>query len=372
MKIAMIGPTFPFRGGIVHHTTLLYKELIKHNELLFISFKRQYPKVLFPGKSDQDPSRDPLKPEKVFYEIDSLNPLTLENTIKMIKAFAPEKCIFPWWVSFWGPHFWYIATRVKKLTNCEIIVICHNVMEHEPNRLKNFVSKLFLSKADRLITHSKSDSFRLKDLLGKKRIVTAFHPTYAPLCHEKYFPKKKAQDRLMCPGSNVLLFFGFVRPYKGLSILLSALNIICESQTIHLLVVGEFWTDKQKYLAKIDQLGIKNQVSIFDRYIPNENIHIFFSAADLVVQPYLSASGSGVCQLAYGFDCPVIATKMGSLTEVVEHGVNGQLVTPGNVKELADAIIQSLEPETLDYLTQNAMKTKNLFSWNKFVNNIID
>jgi len=368
MKIVLIGPTFPFRGGILHHTTLLYKELIKHHEVLFISFKRQYPKLLFPGKSDRDPSKNPLKPEKVFYEIDSLNPLTLESTIKMIKAFAPEKCIFPWWVSFWGPHFWYIAARIKRLTHCEIIAICHNVLEHEPNGLKNFISKFFLLKADRLVTHSSSDSLKLKNLLGKKNIMTAFHPTYAPLPHVKEENSVRLKRR---PG-NIILFFGFVRPYKGLHVLLSALKIIIKKQNVHLLVVGKFWADKQKYLEQIDQLGIREQVTIFDQYIPNENIHLFFSAADLVVQPYLSASGSGVCQLAYGFGCPVIATKMGSLTEVITDGVNGQLVSSGNIRELADAIIKSLEPYMLNYLTENAMKTKTFFSWEKFVKNIVD
>ena len=370
MKVALIGPTYPFRGGIAHHTTLLYETISKNHETLFISFTRQYPDFLFPGKSDKDPSHSPYKTEKVIYLIDSINPFTWEKAVKKIRTFNPDKIIFPWWVAYFAPLFWYITNRLKKSIKCEIVIICHNVLEHDSGMLSKFISKLFLPKGDRLITHSISDSIKIRQITGaNKNVMTLFHPTYAPLCDIK-ISREKARDQLGLSG-NLLLFFGFIRPYKGLSVLLSAMKYIIEKKPVHLIIAGEFWHDKKKYLAKINKMGLSNYITIIDEYIPNENMDLFFSAVDLVVQPYLTASGSGVCQMAYGFGCPVIATSVGNLSEIIEDGINGRIVAPDNIKELSEAILESLEPEILHKLTQNAKIGKNKFLWDDLVKNIM-
>ena len=166
MKITLIGPTYPFRGGLSHHTTLLCRSLRETHNVKFISFKRQYPKLLFPGKSDLDSSKRPLKVADVDYIIDSLNPLTWIDTGRTIRDFKPDKIVIPWWVAFWAPHFWSIITLVKRHLGSEVVFVCHNVFEHEPNFLKKITTKAVLSKADRIITHSKEETLKLKNLLG--------------------------------------------------------------------------------------------------------------------------------------------------------------------------------------------------------------
>ena len=162
---------------------------------------------------------------------------------------------------------------------------------------------------------------------------------------------------------DVLLFFGFVREYKGLGVLLDALPMIIREKAVTLLVVGEFWKSKKKYLEQIDRHGLRPHVRIIDEYIPNEKLGVFFCGADLVVQPYISASGSGICQIAFGFNRPVIATNVGSLTEVIENGVNGRTVDPEDTQGLALAVLESLEPATLGKLSRNAKDTKKKYSW---------
>ncbi|NIM06086.1 MAG: glycosyltransferase [Armatimonadetes bacterium] len=364
MKIALVGPTYPFRGGISHYTTLLCRTLRQKHEVKFISFKRQYPKLLFPGKTDRDESAEPVKVEDVDYLIDSLNPFTWRAAAEAIREFAPDEVVFPWWVSFWAPQFWAILRLLGGKARPKVVFICHNVVEHESSSLKKMATRAVLSKADLLITHSREESARAKRLLGEGvKIVTAFHPTYAQVSGKRY-DKEEAKARLELSG-DVLLFFGFVREYKGLRVLLEAMPEVLKQKEVTLLVVGEFWKDKSRYMEQISRHGMGAQVKIFDAYVPNEEVGLYFAAADLVVQPYLSASGSGVCQIAYGFDRPVIATNVGSLPEVIQDGENGRIVEPGSVHSLAKAVTESLEPETLRRLTENAVRTKERFSWER-------
>ena len=370
MKICLIGPTYPYRGGIAHYTTLLCRALRRSHDVKFISFKRQYPRILFPGQSDKDTSREPLMIDNVDYLLDSMNPLTWIEVFKSINAYKPDKIIIPWWVAFWAPQFWTIVSLVKHNVESEVVFICHNVIEHESHRLKKLATKAFLSKADRIITHSQEDTLRLKDLLGNGvNAITAFHPTYTDLSNRRY-TKEQARDNLGLTG-NVLLFFGFVRQYKGLDVLLDAMPIMMKEKNITLLIVGEFWSDKQSYLDQIGRNGTSANVRIVDKYVPNEEIGIYFAASDLVVQPYISASGSGICQIAYGFDRPVVATNVGSLSEVVRDGVNGRLVEPGNPPKLARVILESLESDTLSNFNINAKSTKEAFSWERVAKIII-
>jgi len=365
MRVALIGPTHPFRGGISHHTTLLAQEISKKHTLKFVSFSRQYPKILFPGKSDKDPSLKPLTVEDVDYVIDSINPLTLLRAGRILRRFNPDIVIFPWWVTFWAIHFWFIARYLKKYTHTKIIFLCHNVVEHEANFLKVLATKLVLRQAGQIFTQSATETEKLKVLFGEDLAVkTAFHPTYAEL-KKNHISRQQAFEQLGISG-RVLLFFGFVRPYKGLDVLLKAMPSILSEQQVTLLVVGEFWKDRNKYVQLIDELHIESSVKVFDQYIPNEQISLFFAAADLVVQPYKSVTGSGVCQLAYGLNTPVIATNIGSLNEVVDDGVNGRLIVPDNPEALAQAVLESLQPEVLVSLTENAKSSKEKYSWERF------
>jgi len=366
MRISLVGPTHPYRGGIAHHTTLLYEALKKKHDVQFISYKRQYPALLFPGKSDKDPSAATLHASGVEFLVDSINPLTWIKTARTIARFKPDLLVLPWWVAFWAPLYLTLAVWTRLTSSTRIIYLCHNVMEHEPSFLKRLITRLTLSRGDRIITQSRQETDKAKVLLGEDfPVTTGFHPTYASLAGETMDRARAAQD-LNLTG-NILLFFGFVRPYKGLDVLLDAMPSILAAREVTLMVVGEFWKDKGKYIEQIDGLGITENVRLVDEYVPNESLPRYFSAADVVVQPYHSASGSGVSQLAYGFGRPVVATEVGNLAEVIEDGVNGMLVPPSDTEALSNAIIASLEETALNRLSVNAQKTKDRFSWDRFV-----
>ena len=372
MKICMIGPSYPFRGGISHHTTLLYRYLrMMNNKVTFFAFKRQYPGFLFPGKTDIDPSNSPLNEPDIKRVLDYLNPVTwMKTAIKIIQK-QPEILIVPWWVVFWAPLIFTIALPVKLFSRTKIVFLCHNVIEHEPAFWKRILTKIVFLFGDLFITHSEKETLTLKKLSGQKtEIKTLFHPTYKDLSITRV-EKKKAKKNLGISGKTIL-FFGFVRKYKGLDILLKAMPQILIKEKVTLMVAGEFWKDKQQYIKIIDRLGISDAVKIIDEYIPNEKINLFFAAADLVVQPYRSASGSGVCQLAYGLGVPVIATDVGSLNEVIDDFKNGRIIEPGNHFALASAIVESFHPETLIKYSKNAGATAKIFSWDIYIKSILD
>jgi glycosyltransferase involved in cell wall biosynthesis len=370
MNICLIGPSYPFRGGISHYTTLLCRHLRASHEVQFFSFKRQYPARLFPGKTDLDPSRDPIQEGHTQRILDSMNPLTWVQVARKIIKSQPDLLIIPWWVSFWAPQFGTIALLAKLFSRAEVVFLCHNVIEHESGFIKKLATKLTFLFADGFITHSKDETRKLQQLLGENtKVTTAFHPTYADLASSS-ISKNSAKRRLGLSGA-VLLFFGFVRDYKGLKTLLNALPDVMKEKDVTVLVVGEFWKDKAIYLDMIEELGISHAVVIIDKYVPNEELSKYFEAADLVVQPYLSVSGSGVCQLAYGFGRPVIATNVGSLSEVIEDRVNGRIVPPQDPKALAEAIVETLQPDTLKSYTINSARTRDEFSWKAFIDLIV-
>lgn len=365
MRIALVGPTYPYRGGIAHHTTLLSEALRKDHDVLFVSFTRQYPKFLFPGKTDKDPSAAGLAPAEVEYLLDSVNPWTWATTAKRIARFRPDLLVLPWWVAFWTPQFLTLSVLVRLLCGAKTALLCHNVVEHEAGAWKKIATRIILSRADRIVTQSSLETERVRELVGRNApVVTGFHPTYAPLGGAP-MDRNEARASLGVEKDKALLFFGFVRQYKGLDVLLEAMPDVLAEHDVELLVVGEFWKDKASYLEQIEELGIAGHVRIVDDYVPNEKISGYFAAADLVVQPYRSATGSGISQLAFGLRRPVVATKVGNLEEVVEDGVSGRLVAPGDAKALANALNASLEDAALKELTKNAALVSERFSWER-------
>jgi glycosyltransferase involved in cell wall biosynthesis len=362
VRLVLIGPTYPFRGGIAHHTTFLCKALRKKHHVKLISYKRQFPKIIFPGKSDIDQSKRPIEIDGVERIIDSINPLTWKKALNNIKKYKPDQVVLPWWVAFWAFLNLYISIMVKKYCNSEIVIICHNVDEHESNFIKKYLAKMNFAVADRIITQNQHDSNALKKILrNQQKIVTAYHPTYLHV-GPKWYDKEEAKKRLGIKGS-AILFFGFVRRYKGLDILIDSMPEVIEKRDALLLVVGEFWDNKRKYIKKIRYYGIENQVMVIDKYIPNEDVGLYFGACDLVVLPYLSGSGSGICQLAFGFERPVIASRVGGLAEAVNDGHNGRISNPGDAKDLAKAIIECLEPGVIEKLSRNVIKEKEVKTW---------
>jgi glycosyltransferase involved in cell wall biosynthesis len=365
MKICLLGPSHPFRGGISHHTTLLYRHLRKRHETIFFSFKRQYPKWLFPGNTDIDPSRNQLRAEGVQYSLDSMNPLSwLLSALKIIKS-KPDLLLIPWWVSYWAPQFFTISRLVKLFTKTRILFLCHNVVEHESKWIDKALTRIVLRKGDFYIVHSAEDKQNLLSIFPKAKVIKSFHPTYNFFNYGDFDPNRVRREYGI--EGKIVLFFGFVREYKGLNYLIKAFPDVLSKVDVTLFIVGEFWKNKNKYLDLINNLGIEDKVIIVDEYIPNEEVGFYFSAADLVVQPYVSATGSGIIQIAFGFNKPVIVTNVGSLSEVVENGRTGYLVPPESSQDLAEAIIKFFLDGHLEEFSNNVRKEKYKFSWDRMV-----
>ncbi len=371
MRICVVGPTYPFRGGIAHYTTLLVRYLREagHTAPLF-SFTRQYPRWLFPGKSDRDPSATPLRVD-CEYILDPSNPLTWWQLYRRVRAEHPDVLLLQWWVPYWTPCLTTIAYLIKRNTPIKLVFICHNVVPHEGGGvLDRRFALTVLRHGDALIVHSEQDRYRLLALLPQAHVVKAHHPTYADLADQSSTsPAHVRRDLGLAAETPLLLFFGFVRPYKGLEYLIQALRLIREQMDVHLLVVGEFWTAPEFYEHYATEFGVSDVMTIINRYVPNEELRPYFDAADVVVLPYVSATQSGVAQLAFGFGKPVITTRVGGLYEIVEDGVNGLIVPPQDEQALAAAVVRYFAEGLAGPMTANVRRAgaTQAFSWHQMV-----
>ncbi len=366
MRYAIVGPTYPYRGGIAHYTTLLAEELRRQHDVLLISFSRQYPAWLFPGKSDKDPSERPLRTEAE-YLLDGLNPLTWWRTLRRLRAWQPEVVVMQWWVPFWAPAWAVLARGIQRLPGKpRLLFVCHNVLPHEEGRLRPILpglARLALGPADGFVVHSHADGEILREILPQAVYQVSPHPTYAPLgaVTAAEFPFVVPDDRPL------LLFAGFVRPYKGLDILLDALPMVLAQRPVHLLVAGEFWQGSANYQAQIARLGLDNVVTLVDKYLPNEVLAACVDRADVVVLPYRSATQSGIIQLAFGLGTPVITTNVGGLAEVVHHGKTGLVVPPEDSHALAAAINRFFAENMREPMEKAIGKENGRFAWDGLV-----
>jgi glycosyltransferase involved in cell wall biosynthesis len=362
-RFCLIGPTFPYRGGIAHYTTLLARHLAADHETLFISFSRQYPGWLFPGRSDRDPSQEPLR-APAEYLLDPLNPLSWRRCLQRMAQWAPDVVVIPWWVPFWAPAWAAIGYGVKRLkSRPTLIFICHNVLPHEGKAWDRLALRLALRSGDAFIVHSRSDAGELVRHFPSARVRVAPHPTYAALGEAQ-----AAETGLNLPGDRpLLLFCGFVRPYKGLDILLEAMPRILEDRPVHLLVAGEFWQGATGYEQQIGRLGIGHAVTLVDRYLANEELSAMLARADVVVLPYKKATQSGVAQLAFGQHKPVITTAVGGLAEAVEDGRTGLVVPPEDPVALAAAVKHFFDEDLGPQFEANIIEDRGRFSWDRLI-----
>lgn len=373
MKIALVGPTHPFRGGISHYTTLLYQHLkAKHPDTRFYAFRRQYPQWLFPGRSDRDPSEASLTAEGADLCLDGLNPLTFARLGLRLRRQRPDLLILPWWVVFWAPHYLsLLASAGAKAT----LFLVHNVHEHEDHPLKRHLTRLVLTRGDRFLVHTREDEARLRAMLPQAPITRAFHPTYEAISPAGEREAARAALTTLDPevGSEtpLILFFGFVRPYKGLEDLVEALS---EAETpARLWVVGELWQGGRAELdAQVAALGLSGRVRVVDEYVPNEAVGQYFSAADVVALPYRSGTGSGVLQLAFGHRRPVIATAVGSQADAVRDGATGYLTPPRDPGALAKAIDQFFrDRDNVPFVDHIDRDVRTRFSWEALVDALV-
>lgn len=366
MKIALVGPSYPFKGGIAQHTTLLYKRLATEHQVLFVCFKRQYPDWLYPGKGDRDLNHRELQEDAGRQIIDSLNPLSWQKAASEICQYGPDLVIFPWWVMYWALPFSYMirATRLR-LGTVRVIFLCHNVISHESGWISRFLTRQTLRLGDGFIVHSEQDKFELESIRKSGRTIRVELPSY-PVPESEHGNRAAARERLGLRG-DVLLFFGFIRPYKGLHVLLEAMATVLEEHECTLVIAGEIWGDPSEYARQIEQLGINNRVKLLGEYIPQEYIADYFVASDLVVLPYLSATGSAVAKLAYSYHRPVVVTNVGSLPDSVIPGQTGYIVPAGDASALANSILSYFGEADRTTMEKAIAKHALQFGWDQVV-----
>lgn len=345
MKITLIGPVFPYRGGIAQYTALLASALTNEGHTIqLISFRRQYPKWLYPGLSDKDPSYMDISFPAEFI-LDPFSPFSWYRATQRIRSFAPSLILTQWWTTFWSIPFAYInyKLRVKKY---KTVYLIHNVIPHENRIYDKFLSKVALGQGEAFITQNVYEEERLKELIPTAKISKCFFPIYSRF-KTKIVSKVSARVELGLPKNDfIFLFFGFVRPYKGLTNLIEAFGELQHTnQNIHLLIAGEFWESEEKYIKKIIELGLKEKVTILNQYIPNEKIPVIFSSSNCLVAPYVGGTQSAVIGVGLEFGLPIIATEVIAASVDDKYCKFIQIITMNDKASLLSAMKKIAEEE---------------------------
>ena len=361
-RVCLVGPVYPYRGGIAHYTSVLAQTFAVDHDVLVVSFSRLYPSFLFPGKTQYDESGEPLDvpSERI---IDSLNPFSFWRAARAIRAFAPDVIVFQWWQPFFAVAYSAIVSFLGGALRRRVVFLCHNVLPHERSFIDVLLIRLGFTWIGRFLVQSKEDGDNLRSIKKGAVVRVHPHPIYDTFSKGVY-TRRSAREKIDVSG-RVVMFFGLVRPYKGLGVLLDAFAETVERLEARLLVVGEFYGSKAPYLSQIARLGIGSHVRIVDHYVPNEAVEAYFLACDVVVLPYLSATQSGITQIAFGFDKPVIVTHVGGLPDVVDDGVTGYVVPPNEPKPLAEAIVTFFDKEMAAPMAKAIRDTKGRFSWQR-------
>ena len=371
MKIAIVGPTWPIRGGIAHYTTQLVNKLRERHEVLFVSYSRQYPQFLFPGRTQIDESSERIEAECERL-ISFSNPFSWRKAARRIARLRPDALVFSWVNPALAVQFRYISGVVKKLSpSTEIVFWCHNVTGHESRPLEARLTRFAFGHGDKFIVHGEQikESFRAIDPAA--RVMVADLPVYDVFAAQAVSRGEARVELGIDDTSPVVLYFGFVRRYKGLAHLIDAMPAALEVlPDARLLLVGEFWDDVEEYRDAVLRLGINESVLIEDAYVPNERVAVYFRAADLVALPYVSATASGIVQVAYGFDKPVLTTRVGALPEVVLDGETGYLVPPADPEALAAAIVDFFTRGRQEEFAANVARHRDRFSWDRFIDRV--
>ena len=367
MKIVIIGPAYPLRGGIAKTNEELCKSLNRlGHRTEIISFKLQYPSLLFPGKSQYSNNQ---KPDIIIESsINSINPFNWIIVGKKINNKNPDLVIFRYWLPFMSPCLGSIARFLNK--SIKIIAITDNIIPHEKRLGDNLLTKYFINACSGFIAMSTSVQKELTTI-SQKPISYCPHPIMANF-------GEKIQKKIACEALNLnanfnyLLFFGLIRKYKGLDLLIKALaKSQLKELNIKLIIAGEFYENPKTYLSLISDLGIKNNVIIHNHFIDDNDVKYYFSACDIVAQTYHTATQSGVTQIAYNFDCPMLVTNVGGLGELIPNNKVGYVVERDPV-HIANAILEFYTNDRKKEFSKNVATEKEKYSWNTFSKNLIE
>ncbi|MDR1610554.1 MAG: glycosyltransferase [Candidatus Symbiothrix sp.] len=365
MKIAVLSPFYPYRGGIAQFSMSLYRALAKEHEVKVFSFSRLYPGFLFPGKTqfvEGGEAKVSVSSERI---LDSINPFSYERTAKAIEKYQPDVLVIAYWMSFFAPAYGHIAHKLRNKTR--IIALVHNAVPHEPKFYDKPLSKLFFNQVDGFMVLSEPVKKDLLSLYPHAKYCLCAHPLYNHF-GEKQDKKAACEILNLNPGKKTLLFFGLIRDYKGLDLLIQAMSFLDDSY--QLIIAGEFYGDFGKYRQIIDVSPAKYRIQVRNQYIADEEVPVLFSAADALVLPYKSATQSGVVPVAYHFEIPIVATGVGSLKDTIETAGTGIVVRPEAVSIAGG--IQQLFSEGMEKFIANIRIEKQKLSWEVFAQALID
>lgn len=367
MKITMLSAMYPYRGGIAQFSANIYRELERQNhEIQAVTFKRQYPDFLFPGETQfvtENDNADPIPTERL---LDTINPMTYWATAKKIRSYQPDLLLLRYWMPFFAPSLGVVAGNM--LPKTKRVAILDNVTPHEKRFFDKAFNQYFLKRNDGFIVMSDTVLNDLLTFRPEAKYLRIDHPVYDHF--GAAVPKEKACVELgLDPSKKQVLFFGFIRDYKGLDVLLEATAGLPDDYTV--IVAGEVYGSFDKYQEQIDRLGISSKVKLFNRYIGDQEVPLFFSAADVCILPYKSATQSGITSIAMHFALPIIATDTGGLKELIHHNETGLIVERPDSTLIRQAIIEYFTKGMRQQFSEALEKEKTEHSWSNFVTRLI-
>jgi glycosyltransferase involved in cell wall biosynthesis len=339
-KIILIGPAYPYRGGNALFVTHTYESLKNHFDVKIYNYKLLYPSFFFPGTTQFDKSKEQVFKVPSERIVNSINPFNWLKVANLLKNENADLVVFDWWHPFFGFCHGSISFLLRKKYKNKILFITENVVSHEANAIDKFLTKIGLSSASKFLALSGIVEKEVQQYSKGKKVYRSELPVYD--CYkqsEEASIKKLKQDLGFNEDSFVLLFFGYVRKYKGLDILIEAFpKILSVNPNAKLLIVGEFYDDPKESTELIKKHKLEEKVKVINQFVPNEEVAKYYQASDLVILPYRSATQSGILNVAYGFYKPVIVTDVGGLAEFVDEGKTGFVVKPNSPEAIADGV----------------------------------
>ncbi|MCX7930758.1 MAG: glycosyltransferase [Chlorobi bacterium] len=348
LRIAIVGPAYPYRGGPAAVVGYLYHALSERHSARVFSFSRLYPRLLFPGTRQEDISTNPIKPHPAERILDSIVPATWHRTARAIAAMDPNVILLDWYQPFFGLCYGTVLRLVRRECRAPIIVLAENIISHEARLLDRWLTQRTFRYADAFIAFSDAVASELRYRYPNRPVARAHLPLFiTPDTAPFRWTPDAAKQRLGLDGKRVVLFFGYIRPYKGLSTLIEAFARVGISDAV-LLIVGECYEDPERYRQLITASGNADRIHWVAEYVPNEDVPLYYTAADVVVLPYHSGTQSGVQRIAFAFGKPVVVTDVGGIAEDVRAYGAGVVVPPRDPEALAAAIKHMLTASSLD------------------------
>jgi len=369
MKIVILGTAWPYRGGLAIYNERLAREFSAENDDVTIhTFSLQYPSFLFPGKTQYSSEPEPTD-LNIIRSLNSVNPFNWIKTGRTIREMKPDILIIKFWLPFMAPALGKVARIVRRNGKTRVVSILDNIIPHERRPGDRLLSRYFTRSVDGFVAMSESVLEDLGQFDTTKPRVFCPHPLY-----DNFGPKATREESLsflgLDPSKRYMLFFGLIRDYKGLDLILRAYaDSRFRKMDVRLIVAGEFYSGSEKYFELEKELGLEGLVVWRSDFVPDSEVKYCFGAADIIVQPYKSATQSGVTQIAYHFEKPMLVTDVGGLAEIVPHGSVGYVVKP-DVDDIADALTDFFKNNRQEEFTEGILKEKKKYSWSNMTRSV--